>query len=1117
MSILLIVLTFFVFSTLFSLSVVAGAGDVCSIDADCASTTSESYSCSGENWMSTERTITVTTTNYVCSGLLCTSDSTTDSSSSESCVSTNGRYSYCVNGDCQTAPDCSLDSAIISMCYCGGSPYSNGYCCLDNSWQSSMSSCGGSTPDTNTTTGTCSSVGGSCCSSSDICSGSMYYDKSDCSNCCVGTCNTVTTNTTTDTSTTSCSLSVPWNCYSESECTGVSATWCTDQYGGGYCQTGSCPLTGCVSGNVWSCYTESECTGVGGYWVGGSYKWCSDIIQECSASDYWNCYTQETCEGAGGYFCGSYCQNTACPDCTSSDKWNCYSESSCSGVGGSWCSEVCSTCNPYCSDYTCPTCDSSNAWNCYSESDCSGASGYWCAGTYGGSDWCQNSECPTYECSSSESWNCNLKVDCESVGASWCIPERGGAGWCQDYVCSTYECSSSESWNCRTESECTGVGKEWCGSYCSDQCPTCSESQVWNCYDKDSCKNNAGNWCGTYCSDYTCPTCDSSNAWNCYSDGDCLGAGGYWCKGVYGGGDWCQTTSCPTCSEIDPYSCYSESDCTSVGNSWCTSGGATTYGYSSSGWCMSGSCPTCSETDPWHCSSESECTGIGSYWCGTYCSASECPSCSSTQPWNCYNKEDCSGVGLGSWCGGSTNGYCNMYECPTCTESNIWNCYSEEDCKSSGGKWCDTWCTESRMTCPVVATKETVVKAEIPEGCFEETDSTGVVKVVCEEKKCPEIPLNRDEKCIDHGGVPERYFGKNGCEKFLCNFLSEMEETKPWENHVECPTKEENENIATMCEESGSEVIFYPEGGCEFVHCAEKEIGRCTPIEDLNIKVVEDIEKKCNFVGKDVVEGYDPRGCEVLVCADEETYCKSLPSEAYSNCDGEMVVDEDDDGCVVFVECIEPSDDVIGLASYEKLKSLPDDDVLLEIAFGAEELKMAFIDLGDQSSIIANSWEKHGSEKDEKRFRRAANMFYTGADKVDEIKSKLKDRLATLTVEDMEEIKIDIRKLWKGTLKDALYLMLSSAEEDGICLDDGCFNDAFETCQEVVFEPEEGVVAKITGLEGNLCVIEVEQGGNGMTCKVPDYAEGLENPEEQLLPFCEGSLLDQIKSSVGGE
>jgi hypothetical protein len=1141
MSILLIVLTLFVFSSIFSMSVFAvSSGDTCS--------SSGSYTCGDDGYTQLycnadtllwQFSQSCSTTDSTCSGGSCVAlcgdgvcgiyetaascpGYSDCAASSENEVSggcgdvidnDDDGATDCADSDCtgdsNCVPTCVAGASIGSMCNCGNIPYSNGYCCSDSTWQSSMSSCSGS----NTTAGTCSSIGGSCCSSSDICSGSVYYDKSDCSNCCVGTCSS------TNTSTVGCSSSQPWSCYTQTECDSIIGTWCTDIYGGGYCQSGSCPLTGCVSGNVWSCYTEDECTGVGGYWTGGTSKWCSDIQQECSASNYWNCYTAETCEGVGGYFCGSYCQNTVCPECTSSDKWNCYSDIACTDVSGNWCSDVCPTCNPYCSDSSCPVCTESNAWSCYSESACSGVSGFWCEGTYGGSDWCQNSECPTYECSNSEAYNCKLKADCDDVGASWCTPERGGVGWCQNYDCPTYECSSSETWNCRLESECVGAGAKWCGSYCSDQCPTCSDSQVWNCNNKDDCKNSGGDWCGTYCSDYTCPTCDSSNTWNCYTLDNCLGAGGYWCKssGSYASNEYCQSTICPTCSKDDAYSCYTESECTGVGNSWCTSGTGTSM-YSAAGWCKIGDCPTCSENDMYNCYSESECTGVGGNWCGNYCSPSICPSCSSTQPWNCYDKDDCNSIGLGSWCGGATSGYCDMYECPSCTESNVWNCYSEVDCKSANGKWCDTWCTESRMTCPVMATKETVVKAEIPEGCYEETDSTGIVKVVCEKKKCPEIIPGREEKCVDHGGVPERYVGKNGCEKFMCNFFTEMEETNPWENHGECPTVEENELIVSMCEESGSEVIYYPEGGCEFVHCSEKEVGKCTPIEGLNINVVEDIEIKCKSIGKDVVEGYDvSRGCEILMCADEETYCKSLPTAAYSNCDGEMVVEEDENGCVVFAECVEPSDDIIGLSPSEKLKELPDDAVLLDIAFGAEELKMAFIDLGDQSSVIANSWENHEDEHNEKRFRRAANMFYTGADKVDEIKNKLRERLATLTIDDMEEIKIDIRKLWKGTLKDALYLMLSNAEEDGVCVDDECFNDAFSTCREVVFEPEDGVVAKITGLEGDLCVIEVEQGGDSMNCKVPDYAEGLENPEEQLLPFCEGSLADQIKSSVGGE
>jgi len=94
----------------------------------------------------------------------------------------------------------------------------------------------------------------------------------------------------------------------------------------------------------------------------------------------------------------------------------------------------------------------------------------------------------------------------------------------------------------------------------------------------------------------------------------------------------------------------------------------------------------------------------------------------------------------------------------------------------------------------------------------------------------------------------------------------------------------------------------------------------------------------------------------------------------------------------------------------------------------------------------------------------------------------------------------------------------------------GCFDMAFMECKPAVFRPAgsgTGSVVKIKGLEGELCILTqvVEEDTSccpsGMTqeewnppyemlCKIPNYHLGINPPEENVLPYCEGSLVEII-------
>ncbi len=981
-----------------------------------------------------------------------------------------------------------------------------------------------------------------------------------------------------------CIKESPWNCYSKDTCSGAGANWCQTSGStsgltySGYCQTSSCPT--CSASTQWNCYDETSCKGVAGSWCksGSGSAYCqSSSCPTCASTTKWNCYDETACKGAAGSWCSyqttvagtatgtaaytpsGYCSDS-CPTytCSKSEPWNCKDESVCKTAGGNWCSSTGGY--GYCSN-SCPTCDKTNPWNCYTKDACSGIGANWCTSS-GGYGNCQTSTCPT--CSSTTKYNCYNDVDCKGTGGNWCTSQyttyssstaTGGAaasvapisGWCSDTSCPTYTCSKSEPWNCKDEAGCKGAGASWCGNYCqTGSCPTCSKSQPWYCSTKETCSATGANWCTStlpiayastavassplpisgWCQESSCPTytCSKTESWYCYDQTSCVGAGAQWCAGYRGSSGYCSQT-CPTyeCTKESPWNCDTKEKCATISQSWCTA--------STGSWCAS-YCPTCSSTQKYNCYYKNECTSAGGNWCGTestgWCSEQKCQTCSTTQPWNCYDKSSCEGA-KGSWCGN----WCTAESCPTCSKSQPWGCYIETDCKANGGNWCGTWCQEGSYPCP--STKGHLgEKEEIfvkPENCKEEKDPvTGYVHFVCEknfEEKCPVLSDEMKTKCESYGGKFVLKKDKRGCEFADCKFKEEFDPDKKFifKKFDRCPTDAELNDYQSSCEKSGGTLKTATEGGCKIGFCLSKEEHACE--KEINPKFEKEIEEKCKKEGLQVVKDFDPRGCNVLHCG-EPDYCKKIPSKAYDECEkqgGELVVKADSKGCATFSECVKPGDEKVYLEENEKIIEVPEDAELLGLALKLEELKVTFDKMAKQSKDIAAYYKSTGSA-DAKKFERVADMFASTTGKIDEIKTTLKDKLKTLTTADIEEIKLEIRKIRKVVLRDILFVMLSTKEEaDEIgedkelnCGSDNlCFEKSFRVCRKAVFTPQDGNV-RITGLEGGKCLVDASfKSPDGiafsMKCKLPNYALGFEiNPEDMLLN-CTGNMVDAIKTN----
>jgi len=407
---------------------------------------------------------------------------------------------------------------------------------------------------------------------------------------------------------------------------------------------------------------------------------------------------------------------------------------------------------------------------------------------------------------------------------------------------------------------------------------------------------------------------------------------------------------------------------------------------------------------------------------------------------------------------------------------------------------------------------------EVPQGCEELFDAdAGISTIVCEKEQriCPTRDPSWEQKCIEQGGLPEYHIGPDTCEFLKCSFEDENKTARLWENKAECQTIEQNNEDVLRCKEFGGSPKYVKKNGCERVVCERKETDKCVGVDSLSPNIVQEIKTKCNSQGLQVVRDYNTHGCEILACGAKEQYCKSVPAEAYTQCKGELIVEKDAKGCVTFVECVAKGDAMVSLEAHEKLEEVPDSAILLGMVFKLEDLKIRFVELGEKIQAIAAFYQER-NDTNGARFERASEMLFTAADEVEDILNFLRDTIESLSVQDIEDVKLKIRHLRKSTLKNVLYIMLSSSEEvrditqgnvADCGFDEDCFDAAFRLCKQATFTPEDGVEAEIRGLENGMCSMYVTDNNQDMTCSIPHYSSGIEDPQVDILPYCEGPLV----------
>jgi len=486
--------------------------------------------------------------------------------------------------------------------------------------------------------------------------------------------------------------------------------------------------------------------------------------------------------------------------------------------------------------------------------------------------------------------------------------------------------------------------------------------------------------------------------------------------------------------------------------------------------------------------------------------------------------------------------------CPvtrTCADSSRVMCRQNED----GSCFCEA--------CPIES---------IPQGCRQVVDKEkGFVGVVCESRSaCPATPDIEDVKnrCEQNKGIFSLRKSPDGCEFPDCTFggvsSSVVPVFNPLQEEKKCPaeTNEQREATRQSCEKLGLHFAISVQGGCKVSKCSQKsqKLG-CEP---LPFEERQGKEDACRRQGLNVVKDFDESGCPLIKCGEPAQCPRDVPKEAYQKCGnqgGELVVRRDNQGCITLSQCIVQGDS--READVDPIERMPEPSELLSMAFRMEELKIELDKLAKKTDDIAGYYASTGSP-DEGRYRRVSDMFDAAKDKVDEIKEKLRDAVQRGDVmeDDLIEVKRDVKYIKNVMMKDILYLMLSSSDDvknikesratksgdrfeavkatdDTNCGSDGsCFDRGFRLCKKLIFYPEgsKGPKVEVQGLSGNACIMYVVlPEGEGppagtlpgisppydMTCKIEKYTLGVRNPEEDIFPYCEGSMAELTKKFGG--
>ncbi|MEK6974394.1 MAG: hypothetical protein AABW41_04135 [Nanoarchaeota archaeon] len=427
----------------------------------------------------------------------------------------------------------------------------------------------------------------------------------------------------------------------------------------------------------------------------------------------------------------------------------------------------------------------------------------------------------------------------------------------------------------------------------------------------------------------------------------------------------------------------------------------------------------------------------------------------------------------------------------------------------------------------------------LPSDCKQVKDpELGILRIEC-NSTCPPPPpdiSNMKDQCVKNGGNPVFKNDYNDCNYFYCDFAGQE---SFYTGSATCFSENEVEEISAKCVKLGLPLQINVEGDCKVASCVQKDTNsRCNGLlySDYSKK-----ESECKLQGLNVIKNFGNNSCETLECGTPNDCMKSLPDLIYTECSqkgGEIIIKKDFNDCITTSECVYLNDERD--VSIEDISQLPSKADLEDSSLKLEKLLDSLNKLYD-AAVSINAYYNTINDPRQEIWDRVTIKLRNIIEDIDSTKSSIDSMLEQdkLSKDDVLKIKSQIKKTTNFAFDDLLFMITSKSNDeitekkDFDCNEDfSCFDRRVRLCEITSFNPDANTNVRISGIEDDACLIEVqldEKAGPApgtlpdvnppytMACKVKNFANGIDDPESDLLPFCEGSLIEIISSYIGKE
>ncbi len=426
-----------------------------------------------------------------------------------------------------------------------------------------------------------------------------------------------------------------------------------------------------------------------------------------------------------------------------------------------------------------------------------------------------------------------------------------------------------------------------------------------------------------------------------------------------------------------------------------------------------------------------------------------------------------------------------------------------------------------------------------PPGCREEVDPAGFKRFVCEGppeggRDCTEKHKMEEEnkqRCIADGGNPIAFHDPNGCQFFNCEFqkggggprgtFGGAGQTLGLEKREGCPTRKEVDAQFKKCSERGQEGFLVGPPDCRFVECrsveAFKDHFRCD--EGRNFANFGDLIQKCGGE-QNIREDFDANGCRFPRCAKEGEQRgvgpRGPPPEFFDRCKKEGGRIADFGGkprCIPSktkgkLESGVRQDEVLALAEIK-----PGD--ILKLATKLETAKVALNEAKKELENLANYWDQQNSPAEADRFRKAMRILEKANNRIEKVKKKLASKIEDLNLDDLIEIKNEIKTTITRVEIDATSALLGGETKEDVDteIDTEGLEENAELCVVGKFEVD-------TGQEGPEVTVDIKGIDDDGDCNGSMRVSFAKSPFKPPIPEVTEATckdIDVLASSTSGD